>query len=207
MDIQPVKIAKIGLTGGMGSGKSTVAGIFRRIGIQTIDTDQIARELTQPGFQEFDRIIEYFGDGIIDPSGNIDRARLGRIVFSDSQKRSMLESILHPPVRERMHRQIKPSGYRYCILEIPLLIETGQYRDMDRVIVVTCKRETKIERLHTDRGMNVTTIDRILSTQVDEQTRIQCADDVINNDGALAELENQVRYLHEKYTDLYEGMA
>ena len=86
-----MKIAKIGLTGGMGSGKSTVAGIFRRIGIQTIDADQIARELTQPGFQEFDRIIEYFGDGIIDPSGNIDRARLGRIVFSDSLKRSMLE--------------------------------------------------------------------------------------------------------------------
>ncbi len=202
-----MKIAKIGLTGGMGSGKSTVAGIFRRIGIQTIDADQIAHELTRPGFQEFDRIIEIFGEAIIDPSGNIDRARLGRIVFSDSQKRSMLESILHPPVRDRMHRQIKPSGYRYCILEIPLLIETGQYKDMDRVIVVTCTRETKIERLHIDRGMNVTTIDRILSTQVDEQTRIQCADEVINNDGTLVELENQVHCLHKKYTDLYKGMA
>lgn len=202
-----MKIARIGLTGGIGSGKSTVAGIFRKLGIQVIDADQVARELTRPDSPEFDRIVEYFGEGIVAPDGNMDRARLGRIVFSDPQKRSVLESILHPPVRERMHRQIKPSAYGYCILEIPLLIETDQYQDMDRVITVTCKRETKIERLHIDRGMNVTTIDRILATQTDEQTRIQCADDVIDNDGTLVELENQVHHLHEKYLDLYAGAA
>ena len=205
MDSEPVKTARIGLTGSIGSGKSTVAGIFRRLGIQIIDADQVARELTRPGSREFDRIVEYFGDGIVNPAGNMDRARLGRIVFSDSQKRSVLESILHPPVRERMHRQIKPSVYGYCILEIPLLIETGQYQDMDRVIVVTCKRKTKTERLFTDRGISIATIDRILATQTDEQTRIQCADDVIDNDGTLAELENQVDHLHEKYLDRYGG--
>ena len=205
MGFEPVKTARIGLAGGMGNGKSTVAGIFRRLGIQIIDADQVARELTRPGFREFDRIVEYFGNKIVDPAGNVDRARLGRIVFSDSQKRSMLESILHPSVKERMHRQIKPSVYCYCILEIPLLIETGQYQDMDRVIIVTCKRKTKTERLFADRGMSIATIDRILATQTDEQTRIQCADDVINNDGTLAELENQALHLHEKYLDLYRG--
>ncbi len=199
-----MKIARIGLTGGIGSGKSTVAGMFRKLGIQTIDADQAARELTRPGCREFNRIVERFGDGIIDPDGNLDRARLGRIVFSDSQKRETLESILHPPVRERMRRQIKPSAYGYCILEIPLLIETGQYQDMDRVLVVTCGHKTKTERLSTDRGMNTSVIDRILATQTDEQTRIQYADDVIDNDGTLAGLENQALRLHEKYLDLYE---
>ncbi len=203
MGLESVKTARIGLTGGMGSGKSTVAGIFGRLGIQTIDADQAARELTRPGSREFDRIVEYFGDRIVDPAGNLDRARLGRIVFSDPQKRGVLESILHPPVRERMHKQIQPSAYGYCILEIPLLIETGQYRDMDRVLAVTCARKTKTERLSTGRGMSIAAIDRILETQADEQTRIQYADDVIDNDGTLDGLEIQVRHLHEKYLDLY----
>ncbi len=198
-----MKTARIGLTGGIGSGKSTIAGIFRKLGVQVIDADQVARELTRPHSPEFDRIVEYFGEGIVAPDGNMDRARLGRIVFSDPQKRSVLESILHPPVREEMHRKIKPSAYGYCILEIPLLIETGQYQDMDRVIVITCERKTKTERLSADRGMSIAAIDRILATQTDEQTRIQYADDVIDNDGTLVELENQVLRLHGKYLDLY----
>lgn len=200
-------ITKIGLTGGIGSGKSTVAEIFRKLGVQTIDADRIARELTQPGFREFNRIVEYFGDEIIDPMGNIDRVGLGQIVFSDSEKRNMLESILHPSVRERMHGRIKPSEYGYCILEIPLLTETGQFRTMDRVVVVTCKRNNRIKRLRSDRDMDVNRIDRILSTQADDQTRIQCADDVINNDGTLYDLEKQIHLLHKKYNDLYSDQT
>ncbi len=198
-----MKTARVGLTGGLGSGKSTVAGIFRKLGIRIIDADQVVRELTRPDCREFDRIVDYFGDGVVGSDGSLDRARLGRIVFSDPQKREILESILHPPVRERMHRQIKPSVYGYCILEVPLLIETGQHQDMHRVIVVTCERDTKTKRLINDRGMSSAAIDRILATQTDEQTRIQYANDLINNDGTLAELENQALRLHEKYLALY----
>ncbi len=200
-----MKTARIGLTGSLGSGKSTVAAIFAGFGIQIIDADRIARQLTRPGCTEFDRIIDHFGNRVIDPHGNLDRARLGDIIFSDSQKRALLESILHPPVREKMHRKISPSVYGYCILEIPLLIETGQYRDMDRVITVTCKRKTKTRRLLADREMSIGTIDRILAAQADEQTRVEYADDIIDNDGTLPELENQVRRLHEKYVGLYGG--
>ncbi len=205
MTRKSVKTARIGLTGGLGSGKSTVAGIFGKLGVQIIDADQVSRELTRPGCREFDRIVEHFGDGVVAPDGSLDRAGLGRIVFADSQKRGVLESILHPPVRERMHQKIELSVYGYCILEIPLLIETGQYQDMDRVIVVTCERKTKTARLSADRGMSIAAIDRILATQTDEQTRIQCADDLIDNDGALTELENQVHRLHKQYLALYGG--
>ena len=200
-----VKTARIGLTGGLGSGKSTVAGIFRKLGVQVIDADRIARELTRPGCREFERIVEYFGDEVVDPHGNLDRARLARIVFSDAQKRGMLESILHPPVRKKMHSRIKPSIYGYCILEIPLLIETCQYRDMQRVIVVTCERTTKTQRLIADRGMSIPAIDQVLATQADEQTRIQFADDVIDNNGTLSELENQVHRLHKNILGKYPG--
>jgi len=195
--------SRIGLTGGIGSGKSTVAGLFRKLGIETIDADQIARELTLPGTPEFEQIRDAFGSKVIDSSGNLDRKTLGEIVFSSDEKRRILESILHPPIRKDMLEKSLQSKSPYCILEIPLLIESGQYRDMDRVLVVTCKSSIRIQRLQQDRNLDTPTIVRILDAQLSDDERSANADDVIVNDSTIESLVKQVSALHRVYSAMF----
>jgi len=195
--------SKIGLTGGIGSGKSTVAGLFRKLGIETIDADQIARQLTLPGTPEFEQVRDTFGRKVIDSSGNLDRMTLGEIVFSSDEKRRILESILHPPIRKEMLEKSLQSKSPYCILEIPLLIESGQYRDMDRVLVVTCKSSIRIQRLQQDRNLDLETVNRILDTQLSDDERSARADDVIANDSTIESLEKRVNALHKKYCEMF----
>jgi len=199
-----VTAKKIGLTGGLGSGKSTVANIFKSFGIETLDADQIARQLTQPGSIEFDQILSYFGNNIIDDQGRINRKLLGNIVFKDAEKLDHLESILHPPIKKAMDAQAHQCKQKYCILEIPLLIETGQYQDMDRVILVTCKRKNRIKRLRQSRGLDEKTISRILYRQMSDEDKMQYADDVIENNGTIIDLEDQVKVLHLNFINWFE---
>ena len=198
-----MSIAKIGLTGGIGSGKSTVSKIFHSLGIQTIDADQVARRLTLPGTEQFNTIVASFGKSIIDSQGNIDRKKLANMVFTDSAKRHLLESILHPAIKQTMYREIESSPFNYCILEIPLLIETEQHLEMDRVILVTCERHNKIKRLQNSRGMDTQTIKHILASQMDDQEKTQYADQIIDNNGTITELENQTYQLHEKLSQSF----
>ena len=198
-------VAKVGLTGGIGSGKSTVARLFAKLGVTTIDADQVARELTKRGTKEFSSIVDQFGQDILDPDGNIDRARLGAVVFSDTSQRQKLESILHPSIRKIMHSRCNASGDPYCILEIPLLIETGQYREMDRILVVTCDTEIRIQRLIDNRDIDAEKIRRIIESQITDSQRIAVADDIIANDSSENVLIEQVDKLHKHYTTLFGG--
>ena len=194
---------KIGLTGGIGSGKSIVANLFKQFGIATINADLIAHALTRPGTPQFEQIIERFGNQIVDDSGHIDRKKLAKLVFRNANKRKLLESILHPPIIDEMFAQCRQSNALYCVLEIPLLIESGLDKSMDRVVVVTCNRSTRISRLQYYRNMDLDEIKRILAAQLSDSERSAVADDVITNDSTIATLEKQITALHQTYCALF----
>ena len=195
--------AKIGLTGGIGSGKSSVGECFASHGVLVIDADQIGRELCVPGTKQFAEIVAYFGDDILDSVGELDRKKLSNIVFESPQKRRHLEAILHPPIRAEMSARATADNGRYCILDIPLLVESGQHVDMDRVAVVTCSRETRIARLQNQRNLTVETITRIMKNQASDKERLAIADDVINNNDTMKNMQAQVAKLHRLYSDLF----
>lgn len=194
--------AKVGLTGGIGSGKTTVANAFAELGVSVLDADRIARRLSQPGSAPFERIVARFGDGILDSQGRIDRKRLGRRVFACQQQRRQLEAILHPPIREIMTARARRDARPYCILDIPLLVESRQYRDMRRVVVVTCATDTRIRRL-MERGMTAADIERVMQNQAGDAERLAVADDVIDNRGGVEDVRRRVRELHRAYTALF----
>ena len=202
-----VMAARVGLTGGIGSGKTTVASCFAGLGVQVIDADQIGRDITEPGSAQSEQILAqimaHFGRAIMDSQGRLKRKRLGQMVFNSPQKRKLLESILHPPILDKMLAQCRQSKSPYCILEIPLLIESGQHELMDRVVVVTCNPETRTSRLQQHRKMSVDEINRILDTQLSDQDRLAKADDVIVNDSTIAALKQQVNILHENYWSMF----
>ena len=193
---------KVGLTGGIGSGKSAVAECFAELGVSVIDADRIAHELSASGSAQFEQIVARFGDEIVDTDGNLNRARLARIVFNSAQKRQQLEAILHPPIRAEMHAIAQRDTQSYCLLVIPLLLESGQQREMERVITVTCSRPTRIARLR-QRGMSTDDIARVMKTQAREQQRIEMADDVIDNNFDRDAIAPQVRDLHQTYLALF----
>ena len=195
--------AKIGLTGGIGSGKSSVGECFASHGVLVIDADQIGRELCVPGTEQFAEIVAYFGDEIVTADGNLDRKKLGNIVFESPQKRRDLEAILHPPIRAEMSARATANAGRYCILDIPLLVESGQHVDMDRVAVVTCSRETRIARLQNQRNLTVDAITRIMQNQANDKERLAVADDVIDNNDTMENMQAQVAKLHQLYLDLF----
>ncbi len=197
--------AKIGLTGGIGSGKSTVASFFRALGVCVVDADQIAHRLTRSGTREFDLIVEYFGQQVIGENGEIDRQILGQIVFFDTAKRNHLESILHPAIRKKMLSKSQKADGPYAVMEIPLLIETGQYRDMDRVLVITCPDNIRLKRLISNRDMNLEKAKKILSIQKTDAQRILFADDILNNNAGLDALESRVLELHNQYCELFKS--
>jgi len=197
--------AKIGLTGGIGSGKSTVANFFSHIGVCVIDADQIAHRLTRNGTREFDLVVEYFGQQILDKNGEIDRRILGQIVFSDTAKRNHLESILHPAIREEMRIKSQKADGPYVVMEIPLLIETGQYREMDRVLVITCPDNIRIKRLMSNRDMSLEKATNILNIQQTDAQRSRFADDILNNNAGLDVLESRVLELHQQYCELFKS--
>ena len=195
--------AKVGLTGGIGSGKTTVAGCFAGLGVQVLDADHIARRLTESGTAQFAQILECFGDEMVDSEGQLDRKRLGRVVFDSAEKRALLEAILHPPIRAEMHAHAQRDERLYCLLDIPLLVESGQYREMARVVAVSCSRDLRIRRLRHHRNIERAEIERIMASQASERQRLAVADDVIDNNGAIGDIESRVAALHETYLELF----
>jgi len=192
----------VGLTGGIGSGKSTVADQLGALGAGVIDTDLIARELTEPGTPTLARIAADFGPGILLPDGTLDRSNLRRRVFQDAGARARLESILHPPIRALMLQRAGQLQTPYAVLVIPLLLETGQVSLVDRVLVVDCPEPIQIERVVRRNGLSEAEVRRIIASQIPRAERIARADDLIDNQGEPRDLMAQVDRLHRAYLAL-----
>jgi dephospho-CoA kinase len=199
-EIHPTLV--IGLTGGMGSGKSTVAALFEQLNIPVIDADGLARALVAPGQPALQEIIAAFGPASVDADGNLDRDHLRELVFSDSVARHQLEAILHPRIRHEIITWISHIQTPYCVVVIPLLLETGQRDLVDRVLVVDSPLELQIERVMQRSGLSRRDVDAIIAAQAARESRLAAADEVINNDGPLDALEARVRILHERYLRL-----
>lgn len=193
---------KIGLTGGIGSGKSTVARLFEHRGVPVIDADRIARELVEPGRPALQAIREIFGPEVIDPDGRLDRAKLRSKVFSDPEAKLALETLLHPQIFAEMARRAELCQTPYCILAIPLLVETGAWDRVDRVLVVDCPKALQIERIKRRDRLPEDLILKILASQAPRKERLEVADEVIDNAGDLNDLERQVEELHRFYLRL-----
>jgi dephospho-CoA kinase len=192
----------VGLTGGIGSGKTTVANLFAELGVPIIDTDLIARQLVEPGKPALADIVRQFGDEILQADGELDRSRLADISFRDKALRLRLEAILHPAIRQEMLRQLENLQAAYAIVVIPLLVETGQSQGLDRVLLVDCPEAEQITRVSKRDGRPLQQIQAILQSQATRQQRQAIADDVILNGGSLDDLRQQVRQLDHKYRNL-----
>jgi dephospho-CoA kinase len=197
----------IGLTGGIGSGKSTVAGIFRQLGIPVIDADALARAVVAPGQPALEEIIAVFGPDSVDASGGLARNRMRKLVFSDPALRHRLEAILHPKIRREIIALTGKIRAPYCIVMIPLLLETDQQDLVDRILVVETTVENQIARVTMRNGLPRPEIDAIIAAQADRDSRLAAADEVINNDGSLEALARQVRSQHEKYLKIVQNQS
>ena len=194
----------VGLTGGIGSGKSTVADVFAQLGATSIDADLLAREVVVPGSAALSRIAEHFGDSIIMEDGSLHRQALRGIVFSDAPEKDWLENLLHPLIAELIKSRISSCTSPYCLLVSPLLLETGQQQLADRILVVDVSKATQLARtLLRDRG-DPDTINAIIASQIDRQQRLQRADDILDNEAGLDDLDARIHRLHQKYLRLAE---
>jgi len=193
----------VGLTGGIGSGKTTVANLFAAQGAGLVDADEISRRLTAPAQPAVAEIARKFGAQFIAADGSLDRARMRNLVFTNATARKDLEAILHPLVRQESTRQILASTAPYVIVVVPLLIESGAYRGrMDRILVVDCAPDIQISRVMERSGLSRSEVLAIIATQTSRQQRLSEADDVIHNDDGLEMLSAQVNPLHLRYLGL-----
>jgi dephospho-CoA kinase len=196
----------VGLTGGIGSGKTTVEKLFAELGAAVVDTDVIAHELTDPGGDAMPALAAAFGKGVLAADGSLDRPAMRSLVFADADARRRLEGVLHPLIRARSDercRQALAVGAPYVILTVPLLVESGDYRQrVDRVLVVDCDDDIRIARVAARSGLARTEIERIMAAQASRDARLTAADDIIDNDGAEDRLTDQVARLHRQYVRL-----
>ena len=196
---------RIGLTGGIGSGKSTAADLFGALGVPVIDADVIARELVEPGRPALAEIVAAFGNDVVDVQGRLDRRSLRARVFADPAERRRLEAILHPRIHAEMARRTAAQSAPYVLLVIPLLFEAGQRDLVDRVLVVDVSPEVQRQRVGARDGLTAEQADTMLAAQWDRQRRLDQADDVIDNSGDLQALQRQVNDLHRRYLASADG--
>ena len=192
----------VGLTGGIGSGKTTVANLFAALGAGLVDADEISRRLTAPAQPAVAEIARKFGAQFIAADGSLDRARMRNLVFTNATARKDLEAILHPLVRQESTRQIVASTAPYVIVVVPLLIESGARGRMDRILVVDCAPEIQISRVMGRSGLSRSEVLAIIAAQASRRQRLSEADDVIHNDDGLEMLSAQVNLLHLLYLGL-----
>jgi len=193
---------RVGLTGGIASGKSTVADMFADLGATIIDTDVIAREVVMPGQPALEEIRGLFGEAVIHDDGTLDRAAVRKLVFADEPLRERLEDILHPRIRDETFRQASEAGGDYQIIVVPLLAESPLRDYVDRILVVDCDEETQVRRLLNRDAETEEQARRILAAQASRAERLAIADDVIGNDADLEATRAQVAALHEIYRSL-----
>ena len=193
---------RIGLTGGIASGKSTVASFFADLGVPVIDTDVIAREVVAKGAPALAEIRAEFGDEVFNVDGMLDRKRMRNLVFSDDSKRRQLEGVLHPRIREAALNQAEAVTDPYMIIVVPLLVESPMKEFMDRVLVVDCSEEVQLSRLLARDTENDEQARRIIAAQASRNERLAIADDVVLNDAALDQTRTRIEALHKKYLEL-----
>ena len=190
----------VGLTGGIGSGKSAAADEFARLGAAVVDTDRIAHELTESGGAAIAALERIFGKDMIGPSGAMDRRKMRERVFADAAAKKALEALLHPMIRDESRRRIQAAQAPYVVHVVPLLVESADYRGrVDRVLVVDCPEALQIERARARSALPEADVRAIMASQATRAERLAAADDVIDNSGTLDALRKQVAALHRKY--------
>ena len=189
----------IGLTGGIGSGKTVVADLFSALGVAVVDADELAREVVVPGRPAYEEIVREFGTEVLTKAGELDRGLMRKRVFSDPENRNRLEAIVHPRVYAEIKQRLDALNAAYAIVVVPLLVETGGTDLVDRVLVVDAPRALQIERACRRDGATSAAIEQILATQADRDTRLEAADDVIVNDTSESSLVERVSVLHDLY--------
>lgn len=199
---------RIGLTGGIGAGKTTVSRLFQALGAPVVDADDIARQLLEPGQAGYQAVVAAFGEHLLDQQGYIDRARLRHHVFADSAQRRRLEALLHPLVFAGL-AQAAAAHCRdpYCVFAVPLLVETGYQTEVDRVLVVDVPEAVQYRRVQQRDGVDAAQVQAILAAQCDRATRLAVADDVICNCADPANLEQHVHALHQRYLLIAAGRS
>jgi len=198
------RVFRVGLTGGIASGKSTVANLFGSFGVPILDSDQVARDVVEPGQPPLERLVERFGAGILTPDGHLDRPALRNIVFSDPLARADLEALTHPAIGAAMEARSAAAGGPYQILVIPLLVEKNLGSQVDRVLVVDCAEALQRQRLAARDGSSPAEAQSILSAQASRAARLKAADDVVLNETDTDALCAQVAQLHARYLELAE---
>jgi dephospho-CoA kinase len=192
----------VGLTGGVASGKSVVSRILKEEGAYLIDADQIARELVQPRTSAWEELVKVFGKEILQKNGSIHRKQLAAKVFSDPTQRDLLNRTLHPRIKEEMGRRLKAIGQKdpeaIVVIDAPLLVETGDHREMDKVIVVISTEAQQIARLREREGMDQEEARRIMASQIATEEKVKVADFVIRNEGSLEETERRAREVFQE---------
>jgi dephospho-CoA kinase len=191
---------RVGLTGGIACGKSTVANLFAALGVTIVDTDLLAREVVAPGSALLSKIAEHFGAAASQKDGSLDRAWLRARVFTNPGERQWLEALTHPAIRALTDQRCDSATGKYVIVAIPLLVETRGADRFDRVLVVDCEPEIQLGRLQARDGATREQAARMLAAQASREQRLAVADDVIRNDGDIAALRDQVEKLHRKYS-------
>ena len=192
---------RVGLTGGIACGKSTVANLFAALGASIVDTDLLAREVVALGSPLLGRVAEHFGSEVLQPDGNLDRARLRQRVFENPVERQWLEHLTHPAIRELTDQRCEAATGPYVLVAIPLLVETGGAARFDRVLVIDCDPEIQLARLQARDGSTREQARRMLAAQVTREQRLAVAHDVIENNGDIAALRTQVERLHRQYSN------
>lgn len=193
---------RVGLTGGIGSGKSTVKQCFDDLQVPTVDADEISRSVTRPGQAAFDEVVGLFGKACLDDSGSLNRQYLRELIFARPAMKQKLEAIVHPRVREGIREFENKVNYPYCVICVPLLLETGGHTAMDRVLVVDAPEELQIARVSRRDGANEAQTRNIIKAQVSRSERLRHAHDIIVNDGNINDLKIRVGSLHDKYIEL-----
>ena len=198
----------VGLTGGIASGKSSVAALFEELGAAVVDTDAIAHELTRPGTAAMTAIRNDFGPTYVAADGGLERAKMRQLVFSDPAAKAKLEAILHPLIREQAQARIVAAQQPYVIVVVPLLVETDAYRDLiGRILVVDCAEELQVARAMQRSQLTEGEVRAILAAQLPRAERLGRADDVIDNNGSIEALRQQTQKLHAKYLALAQAAA
>lgn len=193
---------RIALTGGIGSGKSTVTSLFQELGTPIIDSDVVARDIVKPDSPCLNAIINEFGVELLTNEGYLNRSKLREIIFNDNKNKIKLEAILHPVIYKEIESQIAEINYPYCLIVIPLLIETKAIDRFDRILLVDTDEELQIKRASNRDNVSSQTIKKIMKYQASRQQRLECADDIINNTVEIEKLNESVLTLHKKYLKL-----